>query len=404
MRNTRLTHGILSRLALLLALSGVVLSLASCGTMAETVGTNIPGEYTTETISETVTGTIAGTISEAITETIAELQVHFIDVGQGDSTLVVCGGEAMLIDAGGDSKGTTVQLYLQRQGIAELAYVVATHPDSDHIGGLDVILTKFDCGVVIMSDVPADTAAYRDVADAMRYRGYQNTLPEVGGTYALGDAVFTIIAPVGDYPDDNNSSIGIRLVHGDNSFLFTGDAGAEAEEDMTGSGMDISARVLKAGHHGSSTSTSEAFVSAVSPAYAVISCGNGNPYGHPHKEALDVLKDAGVQVFRTDEQGSIVAVSDGVFLSWNTEPSDSWSRGKGKTDGGEAAVPAAGSLPVPEEGDGDITYVINKNTYKFHKPECESVDAIKESNREDTAMSREEVISLGYIPCKRCAP
>ncbi|MCM1064034.1 MAG: MBL fold metallo-hydrolase [Eubacterium sp.] len=352
---------------------------------------------------------------------LSELQVHFIDVGQGDSTLIICENESMLIDAGNNEKGTFIQLYLQKQGIDHLTYVIGTHPDADHIGGLDVILTKFDCGTVIMPEVASDTASCRDVMAAMDYRNYKNTLPQVGDVYVLGDAEFTVIAPNGDYSDDNNCSVGIKLVHGNNSFLFTGDAGAEAEADILQNGIEIKADVLHAGHHGSSTSSSQDFVSGVSPSYAVISCGKDNPYGHPHEQTLKTLQENGVQIFRTDEQGSIVAVSDGQSISWNTEPS--LNRNAGSAAGSESSVSEAvipndaSEMHVPEttapgivvpetsvpEADA-ITYVLNRNTHKFHEPDCKSVNDIRESNREDTTLSRDEILAAGYVPCKICDP
>lgn len=336
---------------------------------------------------------------------LSELQVHFIDVGQGDSTLILCENESMLIDAGDNDKGTAIQLYLQRHGIENLTYVIGTHPDSDHIGGLDVILTKFDCGTIIMPEIVSDTTSYRDVIDAMNYRNYKNTLPQAGNIYALGDAEFTIIAPNDDYADDNNCSIGIKLVYGNNSFLFTGDAGAEAEADILQNGIDIRADVLHTGHHGSNTSNSQDFIDSVSPAYAVISCGKDNPYGHPHAQTLNLLKEHDVQIFRTDEQGSIVAVSDGKSIVWNTEPSQTWNAGVPPKSG--AATPTPTLCPesratVPEST--TITYILNHNTNKFHDPGCSSVETIRESNREDTTLSREEITAAGFVPCKICNP
>lgn len=250
------------------------------------------------------------------------LEVHFIDVGQGDATLIKCGTHAMLIDAGDNSKGTAVQYYLKEQGITSLDYLVGTHPDADHIGGLDVIITKFDCGMIMMPEIEREITTYRDVTDAMKYKGYQNTPPVVGTEYSLGEAIFTIVAPVTyDREEYNNSSIGILLEHGDNSFLFVGDAQKEAEEAMLGTGINLQADVLKAGHHGSSDSGSEAFLNAVKPQYAVISCGQDNDYGHPHRATLKAFRSRGVLIYRTDEQGSIVVTSDGQKLSFNHSPS-----------------------------------------------------------------------------------
>lgn len=319
------------------------------------------------------------------------LQVHYIDVGQGDCTLVCCDGHAMLIDAGDNSKGTLVQLYLTKQGISSLDYVIGTHPDADHIGGLDVIITKFDCGRIMMPDISNQTASYRDVVEAMDYRGYQNTAPQAGSSYLLGSASFTVIAPVeSNYENTNNYSIGIKLVHGDNSFIFMGDAEEEAEEDILKSGADIQSDVLKVGHHGSRTSTSAAFLEAVNPAYAVISCGEGNSYGHPHAETLNNLRSRGIKVFRTDEQGSIVATSDGRQITFNCASSESWQAGE--------------ETGVATQTQSTVNYILNTNTYKFHNPDCPSVEDIAEKNKQESGLSRDEIIALGYAPCKRCNP
>lgn len=257
-----------------------------------------------------------------------EMSVHFIDVGQGDSTLIKCGEHAMLIDAGENDCGTKIQAYLESQGVTKLDYVIGTHPDSDHIGGLDVIIYKFECEKVLLPDFSKDTNTYRDVLSSMKSKGYSNTLPEVGEQYALGDAVFTIIAPSKRYDDANNNSIGIILKYGDRSFLFTGDAEEEAEADIVKTGISIDCDVYQVGHHGSRTSSSEALLNAASPAYAVISCGEGNSYGHPHAQTLNEFRYRGIQVFRTDEQGTIVAVTDGVNITWNCSPSDTWKTGE----------------------------------------------------------------------------
>ena len=300
-----------------------------------------------------------------------ELQVHYIDVGQGDSTLLICGDQAMLIDAGNNNKGTTVQLYLQKQGIDALDYVVGTHPDADHIGGLDVIITKFDCGTIFMPDVSNDTNTYRDVLDAMKYKDYSVTVPGVGDTYTLGDATFTILAPSRNYMEMNNNSIVIRVEHGENTFLFVGDAAEESEADMLVSGLPLQAQVLKVGHHGSSSSTSKAFLDVVYPDYAVISCGRDNSYGHPTAETLTTLREAGVQVFRTDEQGSIVVTSDGQKLVFSQTP---------------------------------YAYMLNTNTMKFHRPGCLSIQKMAEDNKLPSNRSREEILAKGYEPCQICKP
>ena len=355
--------------------------------------------------------------------TLQELQVHYIDVGQGDCTLITCGGQTMLIDAGDNNKGMAIQNYLNKAGVTQIDYVIGTHPDADHIGGMDVILTKFYCETIMMPEVSNDTNTYRDVIDAMNYRGYKNTPPVVGNTYSLGDATFTIVAPNGSYGDMNNFSIGIRLVHGNNRFLFLGDAEEEAESDILQNGLDISADVLKVAHHGSRTSTSRNFVNAVVPQYAVISCGEGNSYGHPSAEVLNTLREAGVHVYRTDEQGSIIAFSDGQKISFNCAPSETWQAGEQQgtasqnNDGyiennfenntenyeNSNSTWEMGDTP-PATEEVTAQYVLNKNTGVFHYSYCRDVKKMSERNKLFSNESRDKIIEQGYRPCQHCNP
>ncbi len=375
-----------------------------------------------------------GTLAEAktrsaSTETIDSLEVHYIDVGQGDATLIKCGGSAMLIDAGENDKGTFVQNYISKQGVKSLEYLIVTHPDSDHCGGADVIINKYDIDTIIMPDYAKDTQSYRDVIQALDHKRYKITSPVVGTVYQLGDAEFTVIAPSQkDYGDEaNNYSVGIILEHGDKKFVFTGDAEEEAEADMLRNRMDLSADVLKVGHHGSKTSSSEAFIDAVSPEYAVISCEENNEYGHPHSATLNILRSAKIKVFCTDEQGSLAAVSDGKEITWNAAPSDTWKAGEpvgsgtGKTLSAASAEKVSGekmqtaevqknqyAAPAIEEEQAlavqdtqGLTYVLNVKTKKFHKPTCGSLPT---TNRSDSTLSRDEIMAQGYVPCKKCNP
>lgn len=340
----------------------------------------------------------AGTNFKQVSPASDELTVHFIDVGQGDCTLITCGADAMLIDAGNNDQGVKVQNYLQNQNIETLRYVICTHPDADHIGGIDVILYKFDCETVIMTNEDRNTNTYRDVISAMKSKGYKNTLPRVGETYPLGEAQFTIIAPARLGDDSNNNSVAIILTHGENTFLFTGDAEEEAEGAMLESGISVDADVYKAGHHGSRTSSSGEFLNVVSPAYVVISCGEGNSYGHPHAETLNKLRARGVKVFRTDEQGSVVAVSNGSEITWNCSPSESWIAGE---PAGSSKSNASASQPQKKD---IVTYVCNTNSQVFHDPDCSGAKRISEKNRLSVTCTRDEVINMGYSPCSMCNP
>lgn len=262
-------------------------------------------------------------------DTFSTMEVHFIDVGQGDATLIMCDGDAMLIDAGDNSKGTLIQNYLQKRGVDELDYLVLTHPDSDHIGGAAVVVSKFDIGMVFMSDYEKDNKTYKNLLQALEDKTLTWSTPEVGATYQLGSAEFTILAPNDTYSDPNDASIALLLENGEDSFLFTGDAEEKAEMDILKNGLSIQADVYQVGHHGSKTSSCPDFLDAVMPNAAVISCGEGNSYGHPNAQTMNSFRERGILVYRTDEQGSIVATSDGSgVISWNCAPSDTWKAGE----------------------------------------------------------------------------
>ncbi|HHV71228.1 MAG TPA: MBL fold metallo-hydrolase [Clostridia bacterium] len=251
----------------------------------------------------------------------SELKVHFIDVGQADSILIMNGSQSMLIDAGNNDDEKLVVDYLKEQGISKLDYVIGTHPHEDHIGGLDAVIDNFAIGQVYLPNVPHTTKTFFDVVEAIRKKDLKITLPMPGTTFNLGEGACTILAPNSDsYEDLNNYSIVIKVEYGDTVFLFTGDAEKESETEMLKKGYDLTADVLKIGHHGSSFSTTEDFLNKVNPQYAVIMCGKGNSYGHPHRETMNRLKNKGIKVYRTDESGTIVCSSDGKNISFNVEP------------------------------------------------------------------------------------
>ena len=341
-----------------------------------------------------------------------EMQVHFIDVGQGDSTLITCGGHAMLIDAGDDSKGTAIQNYLQKQKITKLDYLVLTHPDSDHIGGAPVVITKFSIDKVFVSNYEKDNKTYQNLIQALDDKNLKTSTPKPGTQYALGTATITILAPNDEYDNPNDASIALLIRNGNNTFLFTGDAGEDAENDILENGLSISADVYKVGHHGSKYSTSKDFLDAVNPSYAVISCAEGNSYGHPHAETLNTLRANGVKVYRTDEDGTIIATSDGKKITFNVPASETWKAGEPTGSAASSQAKASGDnknaqtvTEAAPEADStvttEITYVLNTKTMKFHKPSCNSLPT---ANRKDTSESRDSIIAQGYVPCKKCNP
>ena len=330
-----------------------------------------------------------------------ELRVSFIDVGQGDSEFIeLPNGETLLIDAGTNETGADVVNYIESLGYSSIDYVVGTHPHEDHIGGLDDVIRTFDVESVYMPKVTADTKTFEDVLDAVAEKGLSINTAKAGVSIVDGeDLSVKMLAPVLDeYDNTNDYSAVIKVVYGDTSFLFTGDAEEYAESLITG---DVSADVLKVGHHGSSTSTGEEFLQRVSPSYAVISCGFDNSYGHPHIETMEKLGSLGIPVFRTDEMGTIVATSEGSEISFRT---------LGKSDTGNAAQPeapqdteTAASSGYDEGLDISDGYILNANSKKIHLPDCSAVDNMSDSNKAYTD-DYDQAISEGYTPCKICNP
>jgi len=259
-------------------------------------------------------------VGNDIKDAYGNLKVHYIDVGQADSILIQQGSSSMLIDAGNNEDANTVKNYISEQGITKLNYIVGTHPHEDHIGGLDYVINSFKVGKIYMPKATSNTKTFQDVVSAIKAKGMKATVPKVLETFKVGNATATILAPNSSgYEDLNNTSIVIRLTFGNNSFMFDGDAEDISENEMLAKGLDVSAYVLKVGHHGSNSSTTEAFLDKVNPKYAVISVGKDNSYGHPHKSTMEKLKAKGIKVYRTDENGTIVATSDGENITFNTK-------------------------------------------------------------------------------------
>ena len=252
------------------------------------------------------------------------LSVCYLDVGQGDSAFITADNINMLIDCGESDDTDSVISYLQNKGIDRIDYVVGTHPHSDHMGGMSKIIDSFDIGEVIVphlddGDFPT-SRYYERFLDSCDAKGISPTEAKAGRIIEIGDARAEIIAPISaKYGNINNYSIGIYLNHGENSFMFSGDAEKEAEKEMVLSGSLGHADVYKVGHHGSNTSSSKDFLDIIKPDYAVISCGAENSYGHPHREVMDRLLKYTQNIYRTDLHGNIIFESDGKDLKVSTE-------------------------------------------------------------------------------------
>ncbi|MGN1433299.1 MAG: ComEC/Rec2 family competence protein [Ruminococcus sp.] len=243
------------------------------------------------------------------------LNIHFLDVGQGDSIFIELPDEkTMLIDAGENYHGEGIKNYIGDCGYSKIDYLVATHPHADHIGSMSYIVRNMDIGSVYMPKAAANTKTYENLLESISDKGLRITSAKSGLTIAEeSDYTINVVAPVTIDEDNlNNSSAVIKLTYKDNTFLFTGDAEKKELETIT---YDISADVLKVGHHGSTTSTTEEFLNAVNPTYAVISAGENNSYGHPHKETLDLLEEFNCKIYRTDIDKTVVFSSDGETIS-----------------------------------------------------------------------------------------
>lgn len=260
---------------------------------------------------------------------VGETSVSFIDVGQGDCTLIMSNEKNILIDCGEEEKSDTVIGYLEFAGVKKLDLVIVSHPHSDHYGGMAHILQRFDCDLVLMPEIDEsminDKSAYALFMRTVEKRNIELKSPVIGEEFRLADNAFLeILSPIRtDYEDLNDVSIMARYEHGENSFLFTGDVGFEAEYDIIDSGADIDVDILKVGHHGSAGSTSEEFLHYVTPETAVFEVAKENKYGHPKREVFERLARAGCdETYSTAYNGNIVFVSDGVSLEKITERKD----------------------------------------------------------------------------------
>lgn len=262
-------------------------------------------------------------VNQNVIEEAGNFYAHFIDVGQADCELLKCGDDVVLIDAGDIDGFKTIESYLDALNVTEIDYFIITHMHADHMGSAAKVIEKYKPKNIIMTKLTKDNMPTTDL-----YGNLLNTLSKCdskiiaanpGATYELESFSFTVLAPNANYEDLNNTSVVVRAEYGKNSFVFQGDAEAKSEKDILSKGFNVKADVIKLGHHGSKTSSSEAYLMAVNPQIAIACCGVNNRYNHPSQETLNKLDKFNISYFRTDMRGNIVVKSDGSTLSVITE-------------------------------------------------------------------------------------
>ena len=332
-----------------------------------------------------------------------ELKIHYINVGQGDSILIQQGDATMLIDAGPDAN--TTANYLKGQGIKKIDVLVGTHPHADHIGGMPSVINKFEINKIYMPRVTHTSKIFENTMESIKAKGMKISTPHPGDSFKLGNADCTIIAPnSSSYDNLNNYSIVLRIKFGNTSFIFDGDAEGLSEGEILQKQLDIQSDVIKLGHHGSRTATSQSYLNKVNPKYAVISCGKGNSYGHPHAETMAKLKERNIKVYRTDENGTIICTSDGENIKFSCEPGSYNSSAQSKsnnTKGGGAVVTKSSTNSAPKQTTGSKkgeTVYITSSGKKYHRSGCQY---LKKSCIE---IKKSDAISKGYTPCSKCNP
>lgn len=389
-------------------------------------------------ISDDASSEVSGNSSGDDSSAEAHMEVHFLDVGQGLSILAMSEDEVLIYDGGDRSSSDFVVSYLKKQGVEKIDYLISSHYDSDHVSGLIGCLNVFDVETVIGADYVHNSSLYESFQKAVTNKDLTVTHPKVGTSYNFGTGTFTILSPDTTYSDSNNNSVAIKLTNGDTDFIFMGDAESESESAMISSGIDLSCDVLCLGHHGSASSTSWDLLQASVPEFAIISCGADNAHGHPHEETMEKLSSMEIPVFRTDMQGTITAVSDGSSIEWNVQPCNDYSSGEDSetetsestdTTDSEKSSESSKNSSSDESSESsknsssdkssessknsssdkssessECSYILNTSTEKFHLPGCRSVKQMSDKNKKEYTGTRDDLIDMGYEPCKNCNP
>ncbi len=319
--------------------------------------------------------------TEKIGENDDTAQFHFIDVGQGDCTLIRSGETSILIDCGTYESGGRLCEYLQNLGIKSIDYLIGTHPHEDHLGGSSAVLRLFDVKNVFLNGEMSSSYFFERMVDVLEQKNITPYIPDIGKKYTAGPFEFEFLSPETDFGDENHNSLVVMVKYKDIKTLVTGDIERPVESYLVNHGKDLSADILKVAHHGSRNGSSSEFLRKVNPSIAVIQCGKDNSYGHPHYEVLKRLENTRASVLRTDENGSIVIRTDGKKL-YNAS---------------EEVVPKEST----ENGDKQKSFIGNIKSMVVHSRKCRNLPS--ENNRIyfDT---KEEALNINYKPCGNCNP
>ena len=333
-------------------------------------------------------------IAEGIYAIQGLMRVHFIDVGQADSTFIELGnGQTMLIDAG--LGGDDVVKYIRELQYSDIDFVVATHPHDDHIGGMATVLDSFDIGKMYMPRQEHTISAFTNMLDVIENKNIELHEAKAGVNITTSGIIkIDILAPFAEsYSNLNNCSAVVKLTYGETVMLFTGDAEQVIETQLLNS--DIDADVLKVGHHGAGSSSAPSFIKAVSPEIAVISCGRDNSYGHPDYETLAILNEVGADIYRTDEQGTIQVTADqhkkitvdkkASTVKENAPPTENNGEQEEKNDNS-----------VINDNQSEVVYRTNTGK-KYHRSGCSYL-----KSKIETTVSEAQAMGLG--PCSGCNP
>ena len=334
-------------------------------------------------------------VAPGVTSTYGLMRVHFIDVGQADSAFIELGnGQTMLIDAG--RSGGDVVDYIRNLQYETIDYVVASHPHDDHIGGMAAVLNSFNIGKMYMPKQAHTISAFTNMLDVIENKGIDLYTAKVGtNILSSGNINIDVLAPFSESNSNlNNASAVVRITYGKTVMLFTGDAEHVIENQLLNSGVD--ADVLKVGHHGAGSASSSSFIKAVSPDIAVISVGEGNSYGHPHADTLAILNEVGADIYRTDEQGTIVVTAD---------QNKKITVDKKASTVKENAPPVVVQTPTekveenqPPVSDNQSQVVYRTRTgKKYHRSGCSYL-----KSKIETTVSEAQAMGLG--PCSKCNP